>query len=122
MEFKVGDKVRFAGTNGVVTEIYGNDYLDVEFTNSEGYNCTLSLYMDGSLSRVLNEKLVLIERPKKKVMKRFWLWDLKDNNGIIFKGTAYRDENGLGTNNKLVGNTLIKKHLDEFIDIEVEED
>lgn len=66
----------------------------------------------------------IYEEPKKKKTKRFWIWDVKyDLDSAIYKSDSYMDENAMRTNGNifLSKSELLKKHENEFIDIEVEE-
>lgn len=60
-----------------------------------------------------------IELPKQK--KRCWLWDVNDSYGIS-KPSTYMDENGLSTTGRKLADKhqLIKKHENEFVEIEIE--
>jgi hypothetical protein len=58
-----------------------------------------------------------------KKTKRYWLWDIKADSGYIYKCPTYLDEQGedvRGATSRYSGK-LIKKHENEFIDIEEEE-
>jgi hypothetical protein len=66
----------------------------------------------------------IYEEPKKKKLKRFWLWNVKLNSGDIIKSEFYLDEDCKATSGLEIykdPGALLKKHKNEFIDIEVEE-
>lgn len=58
---------------------------------------------------------VYYEDPKKK----YWLWDTKEKNGMIFKSGCYVDDEGIGTNGKQVldPEMMFRKHNDEFLEV-----
>jgi hypothetical protein len=56
-----------------------------------------------------------------KPKKRYWLWDTVGWTGMVVKNAAYMNENGQGTNGVFICDkeNLLKKHENEFIDVEV---
>lgn len=69
----------------------------------------------------INEFLNCFE-PVSKVMKKYWLWDVRINSlGPIYKEKHYLDEDGYYTDNmsRYKLECLIRKHENEFIEIEV---
>lgn len=79
-KFKTGDKVRFAGTEGVVKECVPESKTwsyGVEFEGQESYEY---FDRDGAFSsfRAFNDRLTLIERPKRMVKRTMWMAIRKD--------------------------------------------
>ena len=60
--------------------------------------------------------------PLPKPKKRYWLWDLKTASGVIYKSSGYLDDDGYRTDRDLYYGKeyLLRKHENEFIEIEVE--
>lgn len=56
-----------------------------------------------------------------KKTKRYWLWDIKGESGMIGKDHIYRDDNGFDVAGNPIGRpiTYLKKHENEFIEFEV---
>ena len=54
--------------------------------------------------------------------KRYWQWDVKSSSGVIYKSSGYLDDEGYRTNRVRYYEEefLLRKHENEFIDIEVE--
>ena len=60
--------------------------------------------------------------PLPKPKKRYWLWDMKTARGAIYKNNTYLDYDGYCTNRVRYHEkeSLLRRHENEFIDIEVE--
>lgn len=122
--FKVGDLCDFLGMAVVIKAIDFSSHYPIKIESTVNSDVDFHLTVEG---RALNRGeivLKLIERSKKKITKRFWIFDIKNNSGHIFKTNYYMDEQGKGQDKLFVYDSnfkLLKKHENEFIDIEVEE-
>jgi hypothetical protein len=84
-EFRVGDIVDWLGIRGVVTYISkdGNDldeymYVKLEGDTMDDYDLGTEFFPDGRYMKAHKEpSLKLIERPKRKVKKRFYMMAYK---------------------------------------------
>lgn len=85
-----------------------------KYSHDDGDIGESSQYIDG----FLNDHSI-IPKPK----KRYWLWDTKTDSGAIYKGAHYMDEDGKLTNGciGILSIVLVKKHENEFIEVEVSE-
>ena len=72
-------------------------------------------------SYVINRLIANYSKPPKP-KKRYWLWDVKIASGVIYKSSYYLDDDGYSTgrNTNYEKDFLLRKHENEFIDIEVE--
>lgn len=124
-EFQINDVVRYGDKQGVV--VFINGYVHVLFDGIEN-KCLFN--RDGfydSTCRLFNlQKLELVERPKKKVKKRFWQWLIKNDDSPAWRRASpyYYDEWGTrtdGTKHAVFMGCEIQKIESDFIEIEVEE-
>lgn len=119
IKFKVGDIVEAFGVKGRIDSVdeSGVGYPIYALIGGAAYFFT----EDGKFFPEGDVMLKLVERPKKTELKRYWLWDVKDDHGNIYKGAYYRDEEGLSTGKSTYDKEyLIKKHENEFVDVEVD--
>ena len=87
-----------------------------------GLNKIGEKYSFSNLSIVENDWHLYTE-PKK--FKKYWLWNMKNDNNRWYKNHYYLDDNGRSTNGKSISfawDNIEKQKLEnEFIEIEVEE-
>ena len=95
-------------------ERYGFGQFRLEETGDTFYEIR-----PASFSQV-NEEVKKVIRGLRK--KRYWLWDVGNPppDGIVFKSSAYLNEDGQTTNgiDLYEKEQLLKKHESEFVDIE----
>jgi hypothetical protein len=125
MEFQVGDEVKWGEEVGIVKDVVAEDFYPIKvlFTGGPG-TFTESGLRDKFLEN--SPKLELVNRPKKKVKKRFWKWAYKDNFGMYADSYYFMDESGTGNAGPIDPALKIKREgaiklENVFIDIEVEE-
>jgi hypothetical protein len=97
-EFKVGDVVDWLGIRGVVTCISddGDDvdeYMYVKFDGDTMDDLGTEFFPDGRYMKAQNPSLKLIERPKRKVKKRFYMMAYKTDSGNWMTWNDLVDEN-----------------------------
>ena len=120
-KFQVGDEVEGFGLRGKVTMLNRYGIIDVCWEGTKNVD-----YFDETGRGETWHKepsLKLIERPKKKVMKRFWLWAVKITD-VIHKSPIYMDDEGINTGmrQEYKKEWLYQKNEHDFVDIEVEEE
>lgn len=125
MEFKAGDKVKcvfFGDEVFTLQNINADKYYEDYIFKIEYKDITHSFTIDGKYySQHTHPVLTLVERPTKKIAKRFWRW-------IFFLHHAksepdYFDDNGFKTcgDRRENWDTIKKIKLENcFIDIEVD--
>lgn len=103
---------RYKCDSGGISEVIfiGKEHLIYIYTES-----VFVYELSGCISSFLS-KYSIIEKPK----KRYWIWDIKRGD-LIYKHDYYMDEEGRkSTGETYTAGTLVRKHENEFIEIEVE--
>lgn len=129
--FQDGDKVKVFGCKGTIHNVnpYSADYpIIVEFTGREGGTFRTLLTSDGRSSvNHVDPVCVLIHRPKKKVVKRFYQWAFESrevNGDIMLKPcAAYMTEDFEHLDGRISSYSQNPNNLhktETFIDLEVE--
>ena len=113
-ELKVGETYMSIHNDRVLKKVlYIGDVLILCLESKDMISTEVSYTID---------KFLVNYRKLPKPKKRYWLWDVKTTSGVIYKNNYYLDDDGYST-----GRTpyyekefLLRKHENEFIDIEEE--
>lgn len=94
-------------------------YNGSAFNISHIRSADFRIRLNGSNIMYVSETLISKIKPK----KRYWIWDIKSLEGPIYKSHYYSDDEGMQTSGKkwFSKSQLIKKHENEFIDVDVEQ-
>jgi len=75
---------------------------------------------DGTIAELSGDKKMILDKSKPYTpTKKYYLWDVKDSEGAIFKSSYYMNEDGclIGGRVNISKDKLIKKHENEFIEV-----
>ncbi len=114
-ELKVGETYMSIHNDRVLKKVlYIGDVLILCLESKDMISTEVSYNID---------RFLVNYRKLPKLKKRYWLWDMKATGGAAYKSSYYFDDDGYYSNGKTMYCNLgdmVKKHENEFIDIEVE--